>query len=74
MPTLAEERCGGKPGRGSENRCGRGQPFVDEAGHPGYIKTCHRARSLLPLIADWDQDSLGDSCGSDSDGWLASRR
>jgi len=53
MPTLAEKRCGGKPGRGSENKVSgpRGSRLCAmRRPHPVY-KTCHRPHVLfLPLL------------------------
>jgi hypothetical protein len=66
---LGGERCGGKPGRGSENKV----PIVaavsiDEAGHPRYVKLATVAMFSFAAIADWAQDSLAIGCHVISDG------
>jgi transposase-like protein len=66
---LGGERCGGKPGRGSENKV----PIVaavsiDEAGHPRYVKLATVATFSIAAIADWAQDSLAIGCHVISDG------
>ncbi len=66
---LGRERCGGKVGRGSENKV----PIVaavsiDEAGHPRYVKLAAIATFSFAAIADWAQDSLAIGCHVISDG------
>jgi len=74
MPTLAEKAVVAKPGRDREQGAGRGMPSLSmRAGPPRrYIKTCRAPCHVLPLppIADWAQDSSGDSCEVISR-WLA---
>jgi transposase-like protein len=65
---LGGERCGGKPGRGSENKV----PIVaavsvDDAGHPRYVKLATVATFSFAAIADWAQDSLAIGCEVISD-------
>lgn len=66
---LGGERCGGKPGRGSENKV----PIVaavsiDDAGQPRYVKLATVATFCFVAIADWTQDSLAIGCEVISDG------
>jgi hypothetical protein len=66
---LGGERCGGKPGRGSENKV----PVVaavsiDDAGHPQHVKLATVAMFSFAAIADWAQDSLAIGCEVISDG------
>ena len=66
---LGEERCGGKAGRGSENKV----PIVaavsiDDAGHPRYMKLATVATFTFAAIADSAQDSLTIGCEVISDG------
>jgi transposase-like protein len=65
---LGGERCGGKPGRGSENKV----PIVaavsvDDAGHPRYVKLATVTTFSFAAIADWAQDSLAIGCEVISD-------
>ncbi len=66
---LGGERCGGKAGRGSENKV----PIVaavslDDAGHPRHVKLATVATFSFAAIADWAQDSLAIGCEVISDG------
>jgi hypothetical protein len=72
---LGGERCGGKPGRGSENKV----PIVaavsvDDAGHPRYVKLATVATFSFAAIADWAQDSLAIECSDLRWAGLLSRR
>jgi len=60
---LGGENCGGKPGRGSENKV----PIVaavsyDDAGHPRYVKLATVTTLSFAAIAEWAQDSLAIGC------------
>ncbi len=66
---LGGERCGGKAGRGSENKV----PIVaavslDDAGHPRHVKLATVATFSFAAIADWAQGSLAIGCEVVSDG------
>ena len=67
--SLGGERCGGKPGRGSENK----MPIlaavpIDDGGQPRYVKLATVATFSIAAIADWAQDSLAIGCKVISDG------
>jgi hypothetical protein len=63
------DRCGGKPGRGSENKGPMvAAVSVDDAGHPRYVKLATVATFSFAAIADWVQDSLVIRCDVISDG------
>ena len=66
---LGGERCGGRPGRGSENKV----PIVaavsvNEAGCPVHVKLSTVPTFSFAAIADWAQDSLAIGCHVISDG------
>ena len=66
---LGGEHCGGKPGRGSENKV----PIVaavsvDDAGHPQHLKLATLTTFSFAAIADWAQDALAPGCEVISDG------
>jgi hypothetical protein len=60
---LGGERCGDKPGRGSENKVPIvAAVFIDDACHPRYVKLATVATFSFAAIADWSQDSLAIGC------------
>lgn len=68
-PYLDGERCGGKAGRGSENKVPIAAAVsLDDAGHPRHVKLATVATFSFAAIADWAQDSLALGCEVNSDG------